>query len=100
MSMTISGSYQDSFGRIDALLEQARNLAEKKRGVSQQASAPQPAAAQHQTISIQPQTGPAIQPAASEMDQAYGEVLRMMGSTATEVHGGLDPARVARLLDL
>lgn len=87
MSMTVSSArLQDPFAQIDAMLSRARETAAAKAA---RAAQPRPAV-QQQMEAV---------PAASEADQAYGNVMQLLG-TGQDVHTGLDASRVAALLEL
>lgn len=97
MTTTISArTAHDPFSRIDSLLDRARTLAERKRAANPAGQA----TTRDDNVTLRDLPGVPVRPAADEADQAYGEVLRLLGNSAADVHGGLDPSRVARLLDL
>lgn len=86
MTTAITSLPQDSFSRIDTLLARAREATEAKRGTLATAR-PEPVA-------------PGTQMAADETDLAYGAVMNLLAGPDGDAHRALDPARVARLLDL
>jgi hypothetical protein len=84
-TITATHSVNDPFSRVDSLLHRVRDLAERKRSTTSPADQ---------------LAGVPVRPAVDDADQAYGEVLRLLGDGPADAHGGLDPARVARLLEL